>query len=72
MKINKNLSPVDRCLRGVIGIAVTGFAFFNGDFISEPIIEVLLGTFGVLNLISLVTCWCVVYQVAGISTRATP
>lgn len=69
MKLNKNLSVVDRTLRGLVGLIITGFAIFNGDFISEPIVEILLFIFGILNLISLTTGWCPVYQLAGINTR---
>ncbi|GFD68930.1 hypothetical protein KUL156_02850 [Alteromonas sp. KUL156] len=69
MAIKSNLSSVDRYLRGAIGISVTAFAIFNGGIIEDVFIEVLLGIFGCLNLISLFTGWCPVYQVAGISTK---
>ena len=68
MNITKNLNTVDRTLRGLIGIFITAFALFNGDFIQEPVIEILLGVFGCLNLISLISGWCPVYHIAGIST----
>ncbi len=67
--VNANLSKIDRLLRGFIGIGVTAFALFNGDIIDDVFIEVLLGIFGVLNLISLFFGWCPVYQIAGISTK---
>lgn len=70
MAITKNLNTVDRSLRGVIGVLFFGFAFLNGELIEEPILEVLIGIFGGLNLISLFTGWCPVYHIAGISTRA--
>lgn len=70
MKLHKNLSVIDRTLRGLVGIIITAFALFNGDFISEPIVEILLLIFGILNLISLTTGWCPVYQLAGINTRS--
>ena len=66
--MKRNLHPLDRLLRGIIGIVFTGFALLNGDFIEEPILEVSIGLFGVLNLISLLSGWCPVYHVAGIST----
>ena len=67
--VNANLSKIDRLLRGFIGIGVTAFALFNGDIIDDVFIEVLLGIFGLLNLISLLFGWCPVYQIAGISTK---
>ena len=68
LMISKNLSSLDRFARGGVGIAVTGFALFNGDILQEPLLEILLGTFGVLNLISFITGWCPVYHLAHIST----
>ncbi|NDW22081.1 YgaP family membrane protein [Alteromonas hispanica] len=70
MAITSNLSQIDRFIRGVIGVAVTGFALFNGNLIEDVFIEILLGIFGLLNLISLVFGWCPVYQLAGISTKS--
>lgn len=70
MAITSNLSQIDRFIRGVIGVAVTGFALFNGNLIEDIFIEILLGIFGLLNLISLVFGWCPVYQLAGISTKS--
>lgn len=70
MAISKNLNTVDRSLRGIIGVLFFGFAFLNGNIIEEPIIEVLIGVFGALNLISLISGWCPVYHIAGISTRS--
>lgn len=69
MAIQANLSLLDRSLRGAIGICVTAFAFLNGDIIDDVFIEVLLGIFGGLNLISLFSGWCPVYQIAGVSTK---
>lgn len=70
MAITSNLSQIDRFIRGAIGVAVTGFAVFNGNLIEDAFIEILLGIFGLLNLISLVFGWCPVYQLAGISTKS--
>ncbi|MCF2949918.1 DUF2892 domain-containing protein [Paraglaciecola aquimarina] len=70
MKLTQNLNLIDRSARGIIGVLVTLFALFNGSYIEEPIIEILLGIFGVLNLISLFSGWCPVYQIAGLSTRS--
>ncbi|MBJ7549914.1 YgaP family membrane protein [Marinomonas ostreistagni] len=65
-----NLHPWDRILRGVIGVVVIAFGLFNGDFLEEPIIEILIIIFGVLNLVSLATGWCPVYSLANIDTRS--
>ncbi|MGB0784264.1 MAG: YgaP family membrane protein [Marinomonas sp.] len=66
--MKKNLNSLDRIIRGVVGIVFTGFALFNGEYLQKPILEVLLGVFGALNLISLFFGWCPVYHLAGINT----
>ena len=64
----KNLGNIDRSIRGVIGVVMMAFVLFNGDILQEPMLEVLLGIFAVLNLISLVSGWCPVYHIANIRT----
>ncbi|MCW4631072.1 MULTISPECIES: YgaP family membrane protein [Marinomonas] len=66
--MKKNLHPLDRSIRGVIGILFTGIALFNGDLLNDPLLETLIGIFGSLNLISLAFGWCPVYHLANIST----
>lgn len=69
MAITSNLNSTDRSIRGLIGIFVIVFILFNGNLIDDVFIEILLGIFGLLNLISLFSGWCPVYQLAGISSR---
>lgn len=64
----KNLHPIDRMARGVIGIVILGFLLINNGYLQEPILEILLVAFGVLNLVSLISGWCPVYHLAGISS----
>jgi hypothetical protein len=64
----KNLHPIDRMARGVIGIVILGFLLLNNGYLQEPILEILLVAFGVLNLVSLISGWCPVYHLAGISS----
>ncbi|MBD5769515.1 YgaP family membrane protein [Marinomonas colpomeniae] len=66
--MEKNLHPLDRILRGIIGVSVIGFVLFNDGYLEEPVLEILLIIFGALNLISLISSWCPIYQIAGIST----
>ena len=58
----KNLHPIDRMARGVIGIVILGFLLLNNGYLQEPILEILLVAFGVLNLVSLISGWCPVYH----------
>jgi len=64
----RNLSSIDRIIRGFIGISVCIFTLFFGDYIDDSIIRWLLFFFGFLNVISLLTAWCPVYHLANLST----
>ncbi|MGY8871913.1 MAG: YgaP family membrane protein [Pseudomonadales bacterium] len=68
----KNLSTIDRIIRGFVGVISCYFGFFGGDLIGEPIVQGILVVFGLLNIISLLTGWCMVYQVADIDTSRQP
>lgn len=64
----KNLCNLDRGLRGIIGICVTTYGVFFGAQIGDWILQTIVIIFGLLNLISLATGWCPVYQLAKIQT----
>lgn len=64
----KNLSTADRVIRGIVGSVSIYFGIFGGDIIGEPILQGFLVIFGVLNIVSLLTGWCMVYQAASIDT----
>jgi len=68
MKIQKNLCPLDRTARGAIGLVLTIFGLFFGQTIGDPLLQALVVVFGLLNIISFASGWCVVYQLASIST----
>ena len=73
MKIpKKNLSTADRVIRGIVGIISSYFGIFGGEIIGEPILQGFLVIFGILNLMSLLTGWCMVYQAANIDTSRQP
>lgn len=69
MVFEKNLSNLDRTVRGFIGVSLSVFVFWNGGLLEDQILQWLLGVFGALNLVSLATGWCPVYQLAGLSSR---
>ncbi len=64
----KNLCTLDRVLRGIIGITVTTYGIFWGEQIGDPLLQGLVILFGALNLVSLATGWCAVYQIANIKS----
>ena len=68
MKINRNMHPIDQAVRILFGIALIYIGFFNEELISDALFRVLLGGFGVVNLISGIVATCPVYLMAGINT----
>lgn len=64
----KNLCTLDRVARGVVGIVTVYFGLFGGELVGDPIVQGVLVAFGTLNLISLLTGWCMVYQMASLNT----
>lgn len=66
--LTKNLSPIDRGIRGIVALVALSAALFFPDVIGDPLLRGILIAFGLLNAISLTFGNCLVYQVAGIST----
>mgnify|MGYP001028611270 FL=1 len=64
----KNLSPIDRAIRGLVAVVALSTAIFFPEVIGDPLLQGILVAFGLLNAISLVFGNCLVYQVTGIST----
>ena len=65
---SKNLNVFDRVIRGALGVITVYFGLFGNELIGDPIVQGILIVFGAANLISLAFGWCMVYQLAGIST----
>lgn len=68
MPLKKNLCRLDKNMRGLIGVVVTGCGIVFGQQIGDPVLQGLVIAFGLLNLVSFVTSWCLVYQLVSIST----
>jgi len=63
-----NMCNFDRGLR-IIGSALLIYiGFFNTGLIGNMVINVLLGGFGLLNLVSAIAGFCPVYHCANLST----
>ena len=68
MNIKRNMGRLDQMVRIVVGLASIYFGFIDSTLIAEPVIAICLGTFGILNLLSVVMRYCPLYVMAGIST----
>lgn len=65
---NRNMHPIDQVLRVLLGIALIYIGFFNAELVTDALLGILLGAFGVMNLLSGIVGFCPVYRVAGLST----
>jgi len=59
-----NVGLTDRIIRGVLGIILVASIFF----ISNMLLKVILGIFGLILLFTAITGFCGLYKVFGIST----
>ncbi len=66
--VTKNLSPIDRGIRGMVALIALSAALFFPEAIGDPLLRGILIAFGFLNAISLTFGNCLVYRIAGIST----
>ena len=70
MKFKRNMNRTDQILRLGIGVASIYVGFFDSSLIAEPVIAICLGIFGIVNIFSVATSHCPIYNMAGISTAA--
>lgn len=64
----RNAGKFDRSLRVIMGIVLIYFGFVDTGFIGQPLLAVLIGIFGVINILTAATGVCPLYTVASIST----
>jgi len=69
--IKRNLHNLDRLVRVVIGVGCIYVGFFDTGFISNTVVSMLVGAFGVVNIIAAALSHCPVYNLAGLSTCST-
>ena len=68
LNIKHNLCAIDRIIRGLISaVLIVSVALFF-DQIGDTFLQVSIFIFALMNLISFVTGWCPVYQIANINT----
>jgi len=72
MTILPNLSNLDRSIRVGVGLACIYLGFSNGGLIPNHMVALIIGAFGVVNLVAAAMSRCPVYAVCGISTLKKP
>lgn len=70
MKRHSNMHQVDRVVRLIVGLVCVYIGFVDMQLISNRVVAVLVGVFGVVNLWAFFTSRCPVYTAAGFSTAA--
>jgi len=68
MDIKNNMGTLDRTLRLLGSLALLYVGFINTGLIGNTMVNVLLGGFGIANIIFAITGSCPVYTLAHIST----
>lgn len=70
MKIKLNMCKLDRGLRITGSVFLIYIGFFNTGITANSVINILLGSFGLLNLVSAIAGFCLVYHLANLSTHS--
>ena len=68
MSIKPNLHNIDRLIRTVVGIGCIYIGFIDQSMITNNIVSILIGLFGIINLIAAAISYCPIYGFAGFST----
>jgi hypothetical protein len=71
LKISPNLGHLDRLIRLLVGITLIYIGFIHPTLITDGLLSLLVGLFGLLNLVSSLLGWCLLYQLVQLSTRRT-
>ena len=69
MKFRPNLNMIDRLVRLVVGLVCIYYGFIESALIGNQMIATVIGIFGIVNIISTLTAFCIVYALTGVSTR---
>jgi hypothetical protein len=72
MAIKRNLHIVDIIFRVTIGLACIYMGFIDAEFIANKVVSILVGIFGVLNLMAATTRYCPIYTIVGFTTYREP
>ena len=68
MKYKNNMSGLDRIVRVFLSLACIYFGFVDSSLINDSLLRVLIGGFGIFNLLVIAVGVCPVYFLAGINT----
>ncbi|UTH48823.1 DUF2892 domain-containing protein [Loktanella salsilacus] len=72
IELNPNVGMFDRGVRLVSGICLMFVAAPGVDLLGESIFKYVIFLFGILNIATAFSGWCLVYHLVGISSHVTP
>ena len=68
MNFKRNLHTIDRMIRVIFSMVFIYFGFVDSSYISHNVLAMLVGGFGVFNLIVVAVGHCPLYGLVGLST----
>ncbi len=66
--IQPNIGRMDQIIRLVISLAMIYIGFIDKTILPDPVSSLVLGIFGVINLVVALVRYCPLYAVTGINT----
>ncbi len=66
--IQPNIGRMDQIIRLVISLAMIYIGFIDKAILPDPVSSLVLGIFGVINLVVALVRYCPLYAVTGINT----
>jgi len=68
MSFKRNLHPLDRIIRAIIGLVCVYIGFIDQSVIGNVLASILVGIFGLINLFAAAVSYCPIDGITGIST----
>lgn len=68
MERYRNLNNLDRCIRLLLSAVLIYLGFISPEIINDEVINLSIGIYGIINLISTAVGICPFYMMAGVST----
>lgn len=63
----KNMNTIDRMVRLFASVVLIYFGFVEINWITSSLVPVVLGVFGIANLLAAITGFCPVYVLANLN-----
>lgn len=68
LALRRNVGRLDQILRLGIGALLVYLGFVDTSLVGDGLLAVVLGAFGILDIVAALLRWCPLYNLAGIDT----